>query len=49
MSDVSTFCEKTIEIESLRIKETQNKLNNKLENEEHEEINSTLRKNDKIN
>ena len=49
ISDVLTFCEKTIEIVSLDIKETQKELNNKLENEESEEINTTLRKNDEIN
>ena len=49
MSDVLTFCEKTIETVSLEIKETQHELNKKLENEEREEINATLRKNDEIN
>ena len=49
ISDALTFCEKTIEIASLDIKETQKELNNKLENEESEEINTTLRKNDEIN
>ena len=49
MSDVLTFCEKTIETISPEIKETQKELNSKLENEEREEINATLRKNDEIN
>ena len=40
---------KTIETVSLEIKETQKELNNKLENEEREEINATLRKNHEIN
>ena len=34
---------------ALEIKETQKELNNKLANEEREEINATLRKNDEIN
>ena len=49
MSDVLIFCEKTIETASLEIKETQKELNDKLENDEREEINATLRKNDEIN
>ena len=49
MSDVLIFCEKTIETASLETKETQKELNDKLENDEREEINATLRKNDKIN
>ena len=49
MSDVFTFCEKTKETVSLEIKETPKELNNKLENEEREEINAALRKNNEIN
>ena len=49
MSDVLIFCEKTIETASLETKETQKELNDKLENDEREEINATLRKNDEIN
>ena len=49
MSDVLTFCKKTIETVPLEIKETQKELNNKLENEEREEINATLRENHEIN
>ena len=49
MSDVLIFCEKTTETASLEIKETQKELNDKLENDEREEINATLRKNDEIN
>ena len=49
MSNVLTSCMKTIETVSLEIKETQKELNNKLENEEREEINATLRKNHEIN
>ena len=37
------------DIVSLKIKKTQKELNNELENEEHEKIHATLRKNDKIN
>ena len=44
-----TICNKTIESVSLEIKRTQKELNNKLKNEEREEINATLRKNDKMN
>ena len=44
MSDVLTFCEKTIETVSIEIKQTQKELNNKLENEEREEINATFKK-----
>ena len=33
----------------MEIKETQKELNNKLENQGHEGINSTFRKNDEIN
>ena len=44
-----TICNKTIESVSLEIKRTQKELNNKLKNEEREEINATLRKNDEIN
>ena len=36
MSDVLTFCEKKIETVSLKIKEMQKELNNKLENKERE-------------
>ena len=46
MSDVLTFCEKSIETVSLKVKETQKEINNKLENEEREKINANLRKND---
>ena len=49
MSDAFTFCEKTKETVSLEIKETPKELNNKLENEEREEINAALRKNNEIN
>ena len=49
MSDVLIFCEKTIETASLETKETQKELNDKLENDEREEINATLRKSDEIN
>ena len=44
MSDVLTFCEKTIKTVSIEIKETQKELNNKLENEEREEIKRYLKK-----
>ena len=46
MSDVLTFCEKSTETVSLKVKETQKEFNNKLENEEREKINANLRKND---
>ena len=49
MSDVLTFCEKTLETVSLKIKETQKELNNKLENKQCEEISTTLKKNDEVN
>ena len=49
MSDVLTFCEKTMQTVSLETKETQNEWSSKLEDEQHEEINATLRKNDQIN
>ena len=44
MSDVLTFCEKTIKTISIEIKETQKELNNTLENEEREEIKGYLKK-----
>ena len=49
MSDVLTFCDKTVEAVSLEIKETQKQLNKNLENEERKEIKANLRKNEEIN
>ena len=49
VSDALTFCEKTIETVSLEIKETQKQLNNKLENEEREEITLKQRKHKQLN
>ena len=49
MSDVLTFCKDIIETVRLEVTETQKELDTKLKNEEREEINTTLRKNDKIN
>ena len=49
MSDILTFCKKTIETVSFEIIETQKQLDVKLANEEHKEFNATLRNNDGIN